>query len=346
MLALHTTHTPNFLGLQQNGGVWQESNYGRSVIIGLLNSGITSDHPSFHDNNMPPLPAKWKGKCEFTGSVTCNNKLIGARNLLGSGSSDPPFDYTGHGTHTSSMAAGNFVDRANIFGNANGSLAGMAPFGHIAMYKVCTEGGCEEADMVAAIEAAIHDGVDVISGSIGGFHRSFHEDYIAVGSFAAMRNGIIVVTSARKIIATIVLENGESYEGQSLFQLKDLPPTLFPLVYSQEIDKCEPKSLKNTDVRGKIVVCDSDKKTPNYCGHAVKDAGGVAMIFVNPKDSGDTIFEIVHVLPATIVGSADGEKIKVYVTSSSTASAGIVFKVTKIGFKDAPSEAYFSSRVS
>ncbi|PHT45794.1 hypothetical protein CQW23_14952 [Capsicum baccatum] len=126
MLALHTTHTLKFLGLQQNGGIWQESNYGRGVIIGLLKSGITSDHPSFHNNNMPPLPAKWKGKCEFTDSVTCNNKLIGARNLLGSGSSDPPFDYTGHGTHTSSMAVGNFVDRANIFWNANGSLVGMA----------------------------------------------------------------------------------------------------------------------------------------------------------------------------------------------------------------------------
>lgn len=68
------------------------------------------------------------------------------------------------------------------------------------------------------------------------------------------------------------------------------------------------------------------------------------MILLNPKDSGDTIFEIVHVLPATIVCSAVGEKIKGYVTSSSTASAGIVFKGSKIGFKYAPFVAYFSSR--
>lgn len=76
----------------------------------------------------------------------------------------------------------------------------------------------------------------------------------------------------------------------------------------------------------------------------VKDVGGVAIIFVNPKDSGDTILKIVHVLPATIVDSAEGEKIKAYVTSSSTTSATIVFKGTKIDSKDAPSVVYFSSR--
>ncbi|PHU15001.1 hypothetical protein BC332_16206 [Capsicum chinense] len=146
MLAFHTTHTPNFLGLQQNGGVWQESNYGKDVIIGLWDSGITPDHPSFHDNNMPPLSAKWKGKCEFTGSVTCNNKL----------SVQGTYWAVAQVIHhliiramelTSSTSTGNFVDRVNIFGNANGTSAGMAPFAHIAMYKVCTEGGCEEDDM-------------------------------------------------------------------------------------------------------------------------------------------------------------------------------------------------------
>ncbi|PHT64173.1 hypothetical protein T459_32046 [Capsicum annuum] len=117
-----------------------------------LNYGTTPDHPSFHDNNMPPPPAKWKGKCEFTGSITCNNKLISARNLLGGGSSDPPFDDSGHGTHTSSTISGNFVDRANIFGNANGTSAGMAPLAHVAMCKVCSKGGsCEKADTLCRL---------------------------------------------------------------------------------------------------------------------------------------------------------------------------------------------------
>ncbi|PHT93114.1 hypothetical protein T459_00996 [Capsicum annuum] len=92
-------------------------------------------------------------------------------NLLGGGPSDPPFDDSGHGTHTTSMAAGNFVDRANIFRNANGTSTGMAPLAHIAMYKVCSkDGSCKEADMLAAIEDAIYDCVNVISISIGRHH--------------------------------------------------------------------------------------------------------------------------------------------------------------------------------
>ncbi|PHU26086.1 hypothetical protein BC332_04418 [Capsicum chinense] len=60
-LQLQTTRSPSFLGLHQNVGLWKASNYGKGVIIGLLDSGITPKHPSFNDNGMPPPPAKWKG---------------------------------------------------------------------------------------------------------------------------------------------------------------------------------------------------------------------------------------------------------------------------------------------
>ncbi|KAL0409778.1 UNVERIFIED_CONTAM: Subtilisin-like protease SBT1.4 [Sesamum radiatum] len=141
-LPLHTTHSPNFLGLNQNMGFWRDSNYGRGVIIGVLDSGINPDHPSFNDEGMPPPPAKWKGQCQFNSTV-CNNKLIGARYFtIGNGT---PLDENGHGTHTASTAAGNFVRGANVFGNANGTAAGIAPLAHIAMYKgkivLCEVGG-------------------------------------------------------------------------------------------------------------------------------------------------------------------------------------------------------------
>ncbi|PHT58453.1 hypothetical protein CQW23_00816 [Capsicum baccatum] len=120
-------------------------------------------------------------------------------NLLGGGPSDPPFDDSVHGTHTTSMAAGNFIDHANIFRNANGTSTGMAPLAHIAMYKVCSEDGSyKEADMLDGIEAAIYDCVNVISISIGRHHLKLYDDYIIVCSFAAIRNGIIVVNSAGK----------------------------------------------------------------------------------------------------------------------------------------------------
>lgn len=77
-LALHTTHSPKFLGLHQEVGFWKKPNLGKGVIIGVLDTGITPNHPSFRDQGMPPPPAKWKGKREFEG-MACNNKLIGAR---------------------------------------------------------------------------------------------------------------------------------------------------------------------------------------------------------------------------------------------------------------------------
>ncbi|CAN1332695.1 Subtilisin-like protease 3 [Linum perenne] len=73
-LPLHTTHTPKFLGLQQNvGSNRNSSSLGEGVIIGIIDSGIKYDHPSFRDEGMPPPPTRWKGKCEFNGKKTCNN---------------------------------------------------------------------------------------------------------------------------------------------------------------------------------------------------------------------------------------------------------------------------------
>ncbi|KAG6738221.1 hypothetical protein POTOM_057829 [Populus tomentosa] len=95
----------------QNLGFWNHSNYGKEVIIGVLDTGIKASHPSFSDEGMPPPPAKWKGKCEFNATL-CNNKLIGARSLYLPGK--PPVDDNGHGTHTASTAAGSWVQGASF----------------------------------------------------------------------------------------------------------------------------------------------------------------------------------------------------------------------------------------
>ncbi|CAN1186191.1 Subtilisin-like protease 3 [Linum perenne] len=68
-LHVHTTHTPDFLGLRQNYGFWSYSNYGEGVIIGVIDTGVIPNHPSFSDEGMPTPPAKWKGRCEFNSSV-------------------------------------------------------------------------------------------------------------------------------------------------------------------------------------------------------------------------------------------------------------------------------------
>lgn len=108
-----------------------------------------------------------------------------------------PVDVHGHGTHTSSTLAGNVVPDADLFGLASGAARGAVPGARVAMYKVCwVSSGCSDMDLFAAFDAAIHEGVDVISISIGGTVPSYTRDCIAVGAFHAMRKGILTATSA------------------------------------------------------------------------------------------------------------------------------------------------------
>ncbi|KAF3442387.1 hypothetical protein FNV43_RR16303 [Rhamnella rubrinervis] len=381
-LSLQTTHTPKFLGLlkqHQGLGFWNRSNYGKGVIIGVVDSGIFPDHPSFRDEGVPPPPAKWKGKCEFK-SKLCNNKLIGARNLQKVIKTEPPYDKDGHGSHTAGTAAGNFVKGANVFGNAYGTAVGVAPHAHLAIYRACSKKACAESDILAAIDVAVEDGVDVISISLGDNHvrlNHFYSDLIAVGAFGATQKGIIVSCAAsnsgphhetlsneapwmltvgastidRTIKATATLGSGAEFDGESLFQPKDYRPTLLPLVYAgsngnQSSALCMKNSLTNVKVKGKIVLCENGGGIPRISkGKEVKRAGGVGMILMNQKADGYTTLADAHVLPATHVGYASGLKIKAYINSTKDPKAKILFKGTVIGNqKFAPAVASFSSR--
>ena len=70
----------------------------------------------------------------------------------------------------------------------------------MASYKVCwtpIQGNeCFDSDILAGFEAAIADGVDVLSVSLGGSPVEFSEDGISIGAFHAAKNGIVVVLSA------------------------------------------------------------------------------------------------------------------------------------------------------
>ncbi|KAH7863682.1 hypothetical protein Vadar_020688 [Vaccinium darrowii] len=344
LFQLHTTHSPSFLGLHQELGVWLGSTYGKGVIIGVLDDGITLKHPSFNDEGMPPPPPKWKGQCEFKGAM-CNNKIIGARNFFDSNL--PPFNYDGHGTDTSSTAAGNFVRSANCFGQANGTASGMAPLAHLAIYKVCGE-LCAESSILAAIHAAVEEGVDILSLSLGGVSLPFHSDSISMGAFRDTKGHFCKLLS-RDIRSTAILGNKEKYDGQSVFQPSDFPSTLLPLIYAGVNNPvyafCDEGSLDNIAVKRKVVLCERDKYVERVVtGKTVKDAGGAAMILMNQKIDGYSTLADAHVLPVTHVSYAAGVKIKEYINSTSNPMATLAFKGTKMGIKTAPMVTSFSSR--
>ncbi|XP_055809493.1 subtilisin-like protease SBT2.5 [Solanum dulcamara] len=180
-----TTHTPQFLGLPT--GVWPTGGgfdrAGEDIVIGFIDSGIYPHHPSFASHNTEPygpLP-KYRGKCEIdpnTKKDYCNGKIIGAQHFVeaakAAGSFNPaidfdsPLDGDGHGSHTAAIAAGNNGIPVRMHGFEFGRASGMAPHARVPVYKALYRlfGGFV-ADVVAAIEQDVHDGVDILNLFVG-----------------------------------------------------------------------------------------------------------------------------------------------------------------------------------
>jgi len=208
-----TDVSPRFLGLTARRGAWNSGYTGEGVIVGVIDTGIWPEHPSFADDGtFPAPPADWMGgtvACAFGDTAhnpddvpfDCNNKLIGARDMriaykefVGPETYNSARDYNGHGTHTASTAAGNRGVTAELFGVPRGTVSGIAHRAHVAMYSACGDEGCFTGDLAAAIDQAVADGVDVINYSIGGGPGTAAPDDIAF--LFARDAGVFVSASA------------------------------------------------------------------------------------------------------------------------------------------------------
>ncbi|KAF5729630.1 cucumisin family protein [Tripterygium wilfordii] len=347
-LHLHTTKSWDFIGFPQN--VKRAATLESNIIIGMFDTGIWPESQSFSDKGFGPPPAKWKGTCQNLSNFTCNNKIIGARyyrsnETLLPGDILSPRDAEGHGSHTSSTAAGALVSEASLLGFGLGTARGGVPTARIAVYKICWVDGCNSVDILAAFDDAIADGVDIISLSVGGSPTDYFQDPIAIGSFHAMKNGILTSTSAgnagpkpatvsnlapwllsvaastidRQFVTKVKLGNGETYEVTTLNKYRF----------------CIKDSLDGTKVRGKIVLCDMLTRT-----EAVVAAGGIGAIMRDARAT-DVAFE--SIIPISHLDLSSGSHVADYYNSTGNPSATI-FRSIETGNELAPFVVSFSSR--
>lgn len=375
LLRPDTTHTFEFLRLNQAGGLWPAARYGEDVIIGVVDSGVWPESESFRDDGMGAVPARWRGACEegtaFSSSA-CNKKLIGARffnkgylaeNPNTTITVNSPRDTDGHGTHTSSTAAGNYAEGASFFGYAAGTSRGVAPRARLAVYKVLWERGAFASDIIAGVDRAIADGVDVISLSLGLDGVPLYDDPVAIATFAAVEKGIFVATSAgnrgpslgllhngapwqltvgastvdRVFSGKVELGNGAVIAGTSLYPWSTSPLRRLPLV---SLGACKESSLLN-QVRDKIVVCQANG-TLDSVVERVTAAGVAGGLFISGRAfiENDLHFS----LPATIVSPEEGQAVLDYIKSSPNATASFRFQKTSLGTTPAPAVPPYSSR--
>ena len=189
----------------------RRSSQGEGLVIAVLDSGINSDHPSFADiggdgyNHTNPLgsgnylPGSY---CDTTDASFCNDKLIGAWDFTDIDGTIPEDD-DGHGSHTTSTAAGNVLTDAEINApttSASFNISGVAPHANIISYDVCQE-TCPGAALIAAINQVVIDagnlpnGIDALNYSISGGGDPYN-DPVELGFLAAVEAGIYVSASA------------------------------------------------------------------------------------------------------------------------------------------------------
>jgi subtilisin family serine protease len=179
---------------------------GEGMVVGILDTGINYDHPSFSDDPADyndDYTYTWDGDylgwCApgetYTQTFECNDKLVG----LWSADADTPDDYNGHGSHVGSTVAGNYIT-ATVYAptaTVTRSISGVAPHAHVVGYNIEAtqgQGSATGAGIVAATEAAIEHGVDVINYSFG---SGGADPWVTAWHWLNVRKaGIFVATSA------------------------------------------------------------------------------------------------------------------------------------------------------
>lgn len=384
-----TDHGPEWIGAPamwgSSTGCTANGFCGEGVIIGVLDTGINHDHPSFadvggdgYDHTNPYGSGVYKGVCQSNPSL-CNDKLVGMYDYTGAGTEDQD----GHGSHTASIAAGNFLYDATLQEPTitfQVDISGVAPHANIISYRVCN-GGCYASYAASAVDQAVADGVDVINYSIGGStsYSPWNSSNIEAQAFLDAREaGIFVAAAAgnsgptaetilNPAISPWLLAVGASSHNRafsnSLVDMTTDPGTTLPdiegrsmtsgygpasIVYAGDYDDnnlCE-KDIWNPDTfSGEIVVCDRGVIPRVDKSANVGAAGGGGMILANTPEYGNYLFADPHTISSVHITYEDGVALKNWLANGESGHvARISGTVMAVGDQYADIVAYFSSR--
>lgn len=358
---------------------------GEGILVGMIDTGINLDHPSFadvggdgYDHTNPHGAGNYVGWCDpanpdYDPALPCNDKLIGVWSYPDSGN-DPEDDY-GHGSHTASTVAGNHTTLDYAAGLPR-PVSGVAPHANLISYDVCVF-YCPYSALLAGIDQAVADGVDVINFSIGGGVYDDPWDDILAAAFLAVREaGVFVAASAgnsgpytssigtpafapwlltvgaathdRATASSLAGMSGGDTTPPADLQGKGLTDGYGPaaIVHAEDFGNayCESAFPAGT-FNGQIVVCDSYYYyyDPQHLGQNVL-AGGAGGLVVANLYPWLGVFESGNVLPAVQIDSDKADQLRAWLASG----AGHVGSITGFSFVSDPAAAdvlaYFSSR--
>jgi len=353
---------------------------GEGVVVGVIDTGINHDHPSFadkggdgYDHTNPR--GTFYGLCDpLLGTPFCNDKLIGVWDFTGT----TPEDDNAHGSHTASTAVGNVVNAvlAAPTLTLEREISGVAPHANLITYKACIAVGCLGASLTAAIDQATADGVDVINYSIGGGPTDPWGDADSEGFLGARDAGIFVATSAGNdgpgpetvgspANAPWVLSVGASTHDRALKNaLTNMsggktaaPGTLqgasftkgygpAKIVHAADYGDglCGAPFLPGT-FKGEIVVCVRGVNPRVEKGRNVKLGGAGGMVLVNSAADGEGIVGDPHELPAVHLGYKDGQVLQAWVRDGGTGHTATIAGTTlDVAAANGDIMAGFSSR--
>ncbi|KAI9146073.1 peptidase S8/S53 domain-containing protein [Paraphysoderma sedebokerense] len=176
---------PSLLFAHDTTGVkkaWESGAYGEGIKVGVIDTGIDYQHPAFSRGNTACRKVGGKG-CQVQFGHDFAGDKYGVNDALPM-EGGSPLDCSGHGTHV-----------AGIIGGKDDKVQGVAPGVILGAYRVFGCGAGTENDLIlAAMEKAFNDGMDVINLSLGG--GPVYETYpTAQAANLLAKHGVIVVSA-------------------------------------------------------------------------------------------------------------------------------------------------------